>query len=119
MVTTDFVLKEERGKLGGPGTIIQIDESKFGKRKFNRGRRVDGHWVLGLIQNDSDDFRVIVCPDNLRNADTLIPLIKEHVLEGSEIHTDAWKAYSQLSNHGYIHKIVNHSDPENHFVGKK
>ena len=116
MVTTNFVLKEEQGQLGGPGTIIQIDESKFGKRKFNRGRRVEGHWVLGAIQNGSEDFRLIVCPDNIRNAETLIPIIKQHIRVGSEIHTDAWKAYRQLSSHGYTHKIVNHSDPEHHFV---
>ena len=48
MVTTDFILQEqEQGKIGGRGKIIQLDESKFGKRKFNRGRRVEGHWVLG------------------------------------------------------------------------
>ena len=79
MVTTNFVLKEEQGQLGGPGTIIQIDESKFGKRKFNRGRRVEGHWVLGAIQNGSEDFRLIVCPDNIRNAETSIPIIKQHI----------------------------------------
>lgn len=26
---------------------LQIDESKFGKRKYNRGHHVDGVWVIG------------------------------------------------------------------------
>lgn len=118
MVTTDFILQEqEQGKIGGRGKIIQLDESKFGKRKFNRGRRVEGHWVLGAIENGSEDFRLIVCPDNVRDANTLLPIIQEHIEIGSEIHTDAWRAYSQLSSCGYIHKVVNHSDPHNRFLG--
>ncbi|KAI9103766.1 hypothetical protein DFS34DRAFT_590183 [Phlyctochytrium arcticum] len=37
-------------RIGGPGTIVGIDESKFGKRKYNKGRRVEGQWVFGGIQ---------------------------------------------------------------------
>ncbi len=33
--------------IGGSGICVQIDETKVGKRKFNRGRRVDGQWVFG------------------------------------------------------------------------
>ena len=42
--------------IGGPGHIIEIDESKFGKRKFHRGKRVDGVWVFGSIDRETKEF---------------------------------------------------------------
>ena len=33
--------------IGGPGVEVEIDESKFGKKTYNRGRQVEGHWVFG------------------------------------------------------------------------
>ena len=32
---------------GGPGKVVEIDKSKFGKRKYHPGRSVDGHWAFG------------------------------------------------------------------------
>ena len=117
VVIDDFLISEEnRGKIGGVGKIVQIDESKFGKRKYNRGRRIEGHWVLGMIEDGSEDFRLVVCPENVRDAATLIPIIQEHVAVGTEIRTDMWRAYSSLNENGYVHKVVNHSDPEHRFV---
>ncbi|XP_061717404.1 uncharacterized protein LOC133525162 [Cydia pomonella] len=107
-----------QGKIGGPNKVVQIDKSKFGKRKYNRGRQIEGHWVIGMIEDGNDDFRLEVCPDNERSAEILVPLIKKHVAEGSIIHTDYWRAYMSLPDHGYIHNRVNHSDPVNKFVNQ-
>ena len=35
--------------IGGEGIIVEIDESKLGKRKNNRGHRVEGIWVVGGV----------------------------------------------------------------------
>lgn len=34
------------------GIVVEIDESKFGKRKYYKGRWVDGVWVFGGIEWD-------------------------------------------------------------------
>ncbi|ORZ02739.1 hypothetical protein BCR43DRAFT_420114, partial [Syncephalastrum racemosum] len=44
-------MEEDDSRLGGPGvTCVQIDESKFGKRKYHQGHRVEGVWVLGMVE---------------------------------------------------------------------
>ena len=34
-------------QIGGNGIEVEVDESKFGKRKYYRGHRVEGQWVFG------------------------------------------------------------------------
>lgn len=108
---------QEEGLLGGVGEIIEIDECKIGRRKYERGRVVEGSWILGMIhRGHATNYRLEICPDNKRDKDTLVGLIKKHVMPGTEIHTDCWKGYIDLEDHGYVHKTVNHSeffvDPE-------
>ncbi|CAH8864455.1 unnamed protein product [Trichobilharzia szidati] len=46
-----------------------------------------------------------------RSAHTLLlPIIQRLVLPGTTIHTDEWAEYSQISQLGYIHHRVNHSN---------
>lgn len=35
--------------IGGDGKIVEIDESKYGHRKYYRGHRDDGQWVFGVV----------------------------------------------------------------------
>ena len=48
LVAEKFMVRQSlSGKIGGQGKIVQIDETKVGKRKYNRGRMVEGHWIIG------------------------------------------------------------------------
>ena len=58
--------------LGGPGVIVEIDESKFGRRKYNRGRLVVGTWVFGILERDTGRMVMLSVAD--RSAATLLPL---------------------------------------------
>ncbi|WUR05163.1 DDE-TNP-IS1595 domain-containing protein [Vairimorpha necatrix] len=104
-------------KIGGPGIIVEIDESKFGKRKYNKGHKVDGVWVIGMVERTAERSLVLLKVKN-RKAETLERLIKKYVSPGSIIFTDCWKGYINLNQLGlYEHYTVNHSlgfiNPEN------
>ena len=94
--------------IGGNGIEVEIDESKFGKRKYHKGHKVEGQWVFGGHEkyNKKQIFMIPVC--NRKEA-TLIPIIKKWIKPGSIIHSDCWKAYSKLNSLGYTHITVNHS----------
>ena len=102
-----IILEEESTQIGGPGEVVEVDESKFGKRKYNRGRRVDGVWVFGGI--DRRTRQCFLVPVKDRKAETLIPIIERYIKPGTKIITDCWSSYSSLERFGYVHGTVNHS----------
>ena len=95
--------------IGGPGMIVQIDESLFNKRKYERGRLVGGiisqgaqNWVFGGCRTARDakgkmkvvEWFAICVPD--RKIATLIPLIKKYIKKGTHVVSDMWKAYGRV-----------------------
>lgn len=132
---------KNRGKMGGEGKLLQMDECLLrGKRKFNRGRyrgadepaeelsddeiddediftprnygkRIEGPWVFGICEKDEStgviEARYFVVLK--RDRETLFDIILNEVEKKSTIHSDEWRAYRTLDQHGYIHETVNHS----------
>lgn len=101
------ILTQDNTKIGGQGHVVEIDESKFGKRKYNRGRRVDGCWVLGGIDRTTRQTFFQIVPD--RTKETLLPILLENIYPDSIVVSDCWRSYSSLGEHFDSHRSVNHS----------
>jgi len=113
-VCLEIIARETPKLIGGAGFTVEIDESKFGKRKYNKGRLVEGQWVIGGICGETKDVFLAVCPENKRDAATLIDIVERHVSKDSTVITDCWRAYDQLDTDGWNHLTVNH---QYNFVG--
>ena len=98
-------------RLGGRDSIVEIDESLFARRKYNRGHVVREQWIMGGY--DVERKIGFLIPVARRDAATLLPIIVEWVHPGSIVWSDMWAAYNQLGNNGFHHGTVNH---ELHFV---
>ena len=94
--------------IGGVNVEVEIDESKFGRRKYNRGRAVDGHWVFGGTERGTGECFLVEVQQ--RDAATLLPITSTYIRPGSIVYSDEWRAYSQLATTtGCQHNTVNHS----------
>ena len=78
--------------------MIEIDEMKMGRRKYNRGRVVDGSWILGFIDIITNEVRLEIYPDNKRDRETLFHLIEKNVAPDSCILRTVGKAIQNLRN---------------------
>lgn len=104
-------LMNNQAAIGGPGIIVEIDESKFGKR-LSEGGVEGGIWVFGGIERVTK--KKFVVPVEERDAATVVPLIQKFIRPGTIIYSDCWEDYDTLENLGYYHKTVEEDfvDPE-------
>ena len=98
-------------QIGGAGKVVEIDESKFGRRKYNRGRYQEGHWVFGGIEKGSVKAFMVEVDD--RSAATRLPIIQQYILPGTTVLSDESRSYSCVPSLEMSHQTVNHSI---HFV---
>jgi transposase-like protein len=100
--------------FGGPGVVVEVDESLVAKAKPSRnrsGRPVTERWVFGLFDRSRRLGTMQFVPN--RSAETLLPIIQRYCLPGTTIYSDGWLAYNSLRDLGYNHEIVIH---EHEFV---
>ena len=97
--------------LGGPGVVVELDESALGrKRKYNRGfvRGSGIKWIFGLLDLSTGQCHIEYVQNRARV--TLFPIIHRHVLPRSQINSDEAAVYFSLQQEGYIHKTVKHKE---------
>ena len=106
----EYAVMKKSEKIGGQDIVVEIDESKFAKRKYNVGHRVVGGWVFGGRERDIKK-KVFMLPVENRTADTLLGVIQQWIAPGSIIWSDCWKSYNRIPDlpEGYRHGTVNHS----------
>jgi hypothetical protein len=76
--TEDFTTVSANEKIGGPGIIVEVDESKFGKRKCNRDHHVKGVWVIGGVESTASWSLFVSVVDD-RSANTILQLLRTYV----------------------------------------
>ena len=64
-------------QLGGPGSIVEIDESLFSRRKYNRGGIVEEQWIFGAYEPATKEGLLI--PVAHRDAATLFPITTQWI----------------------------------------
>lgn len=53
--------------IGGECSVVEIDESKFGKRKQNKGHKVERAWIVGAAERKSRKIILM----NIENSNCL------------------------------------------------
>ena len=79
----DGYVLETRNKIGGENRTVEIDESVFSKRKYNKGRMAMQKWVVGGIERESRKMFLIHMEK--RDAKALTKVIKENVEKKTKI----------------------------------
>jgi len=96
---------------------VELDETYVGgkalnmhasKRMLLTGRgTADKTAVFGIVERHG---RVTAKVVTGTDKNTLIPIIKNKVANGTTIYTDEMSAYDPLTENGFEHQVVNHSD---------
>jgi transposase-like protein len=97
--------------LGGPGEVVQIDETYIGGYVSGKGPgfKENKSVVIGMLEPGGELITRVI-PD--RSRKTLWPLICSYVLPGTTVHTDEMPSYRGISLRGYRHMSCNHRREE-------
>jgi transposase len=97
--------------LGGPGSIVEVDETLVGGSVSGKGSGYKGNktCVIGMLERDGE---LVTRVAGRRTKEAMQGLILSHVLPGSTLHTDEFGGYKDIAQSGFRHVTVNHKAGE-------
>ncbi len=96
-------------QIGGPGDVVECDESHLFTPKYHRGRPMEkALWVFGGMSRLTRKRFVVQIEQ--KDQETLFPLMQKHIAQDSFIMTDQALVYQNCDALGFSgHCAVNHS----------
>lgn len=83
-------------RLGGPGVVLEMDETHLFTRKYNRGNMLASEqiWVFGIFERGTNRCFLKVVEN--RDSETLFSIVNQVVHPESVIMGDQWRGYSLI-----------------------
>lgn len=109
-----MAVRDINGQMGGPGGVVEIDETFIGNKKDTPKRRgyAHKHAVLSLVERSEAGAKVLSFHVAGTASADLLPIIKAHVHSGTHVMTDEAGQYAHLGKHFTEHDFVRHSAGE-------
>lgn len=100
-----LLCEDDSGPLSGN---VEMDETYIGGyRPGKRGRGAEGKTVVAGVVERQGKIVAQVVPDV--KAKTLMPIMREKVLPGTNVYTDELASYGSIGRRGYRHHRVHHA----------
>lgn len=101
--------------------IVEVDETYIGaqwrnepwsvrRRGTKKGRGTNKQAVFGIYERHRQVVRTFLVPNVQK--ETLLALMREHIVLGSTIYSDAYQLYQLMAHEGYRHAFVDHKQHE-------
>ena len=91
------------------GENVEMDETHLYTFKHSKGRIIAGqkYWVVGAISRETKQIKLLLTLQRSK------PILNDFALNSihlqSNVYTDCWRGYNDLSSLGYNHITINHS----------